>query len=62
MVPPVPPLEIPTFEAKSADPAGWIKPAAAPLQFRTTGQKKDVTLVPLNRIIDRRYAVYWQVS
>jgi hypothetical protein len=42
--------------------SSWIRPADKPLAFRTTGQKKDVTLVPLNGLFDRRYAVYWQVS
>ena len=60
--PPVPEIEIPTFHTVGADPAAWIKPAAKPLTFRTTGQKKDVTLVPLHTLFDRRYAVYWQVS
>jgi hypothetical protein len=25
-------------------------------------QTKDVTLVPFNRLVDRRYVVYWQVA
>ena len=56
------PLEIPAFRAAGADPASWIKPADKPLAFRTTGQQKDVALLPLNSIFDKRYAVYWQVS
>jgi hypothetical protein len=32
------------------------------MQFRTTSQKRDVTLVPLNSLFDRRYSVYWQVA
>ena len=60
--PPVPEIAIPTFRAPGADPSSWIKPADGPLSFRTTGQKKDVTLVPLNSLFDRRYSVYWQVS
>jgi DUF1680 family protein len=55
------PLEIPTFKTTSADPASWIKPAGAPLTFRTTGQSRDVTLVPLNSLFGKRYSVYWQV-
>jgi DUF1680 family protein len=55
------PLEIPTFKAASADPASWIKPAGAPLTFRTNGQSRDVTLVPLNSLFGKRYSVYWQV-
>jgi hypothetical protein len=60
--PPVPTIEIPTFRAAGEDPSSWIKPAGGPLTFRTAGQKKDVTLVPLNSLFDRRYSVYWQVT
>jgi len=56
------PIEIPTFQSSAADPSSWIKPADAPLTFRTTGQSKDVTLVPLNSLFGKRYSVYWQVS
>ena len=58
---PVPPVRIPTFQA-AADLDSWIKPADQPLIFRTTGQKDNVTLMPLNRIMDRRYSVYWQTT
>jgi len=60
--PPVPDLAIPSFRPGGADPSGWIKPGDKPLTFRTVGQKQDVTLVPLNRLFNRRYSVYWQVS
>jgi uncharacterized protein len=60
--PPVPNIDIPAFQAAGEDPVSWIKPADKPLAFRTTGQKRDVTLVPLNSLFDRRYSVYWQVS
>jgi uncharacterized protein len=53
--------DIPTFRAAS-EVKSWIKPADRPLTFRTTGQKQGVTLVPLNRLFDRRYAVYWRVA
>jgi DUF1680 family protein len=56
------PIEIPTFRAAAADPASWIKPGDKPLSFRTTGQQKDVALVPLNSIFDKRYSVYWEVA
>jgi len=59
--PPVPEIEIPTFRA-GPEPGAWIKPADRPQTFRTTGQKQDVTLMPLNKLFDRRYAVYWQVT
>jgi len=61
--PRVPPIDIPTFHAApNADPASWIKPGDKALTFRTTGQQKDVALVPINSIFDKRYSVYWQVS
>jgi uncharacterized protein len=60
--PPIPPIEIPTFRSEEPNVESWIVPADAPHVFRTSGQKRDVTLVPLNRLFDRRYAVYWQVS
>jgi len=59
--PPVPELEIPSFRAAGPDPGSWIK-RVGPRTFRTTGQKTDVTLVPLYNLFDRRYSVYWQVS
>ena len=60
--PPIPPIAIPTFRSEGPNVESWIVPADAPHVFRTSGQKRDVTLVPLNRLFDRRYAVYWQVS
>jgi uncharacterized protein len=58
----LPGIDIPALRAGSADPASWIKPGDDPQTFRTTGQQKDVTLVPINKIFDKRYNVYWQVS
>jgi uncharacterized protein len=60
--PRVPAIDIPTLKAEGREPDAWIKPANQPLTFRTTGQRRDVTLVPLYRLFDKRYAVYWQVS
>src|SRR4030095_12178725 len=48
----------PTLRAASADPSAWLQPAGRPLEFRTVGQQTELTLVPLNRIFDERYAVY----
>jgi uncharacterized protein len=60
------PIQVPTFRAgpsgHPADAASWIKPGDKPLSFRTIGQRKDVTLVPLNAIFDKRYSVYWEVA
>jgi len=57
------PIAVPALKAASADPATWIRPTdAAPLEFRTTGQTQDITLVPFSRIMDERYAIYWKVT
>jgi DUF1680 family protein len=56
------PIEIPAFQAKGAEPASWIKPADGALVFRTSGQSKDVTLMPINSIFGKRYSIYWNVS
>jgi hypothetical protein len=58
----MPDIEIPTFRAAGPDPRTWIGPADAPQEFRTTGQRHDVRLLPLHKLFDRRYAVYWQVT
>ena len=56
-------VEAPAFAAPSHDLADWVRPVPGrPLEFRTTGQATDVTLVPLNAILDERYAVYWKVQ
>ena len=60
--PMAPKIDVPAFKATSPDPSSWIKPADKPMTFRTTGQMQDVTLVPINKLFDRRYSVYWEVS
>ena len=71
---PTPPRQVPEYKnakppkapeliAASEDPAQWIKPVAGKsLEFRTTGQATDFTLVPLYQLFDERYAVYWRVN
>jgi uncharacterized protein len=57
-----PAVEIPAFRA-AGELSTWIKPdGKAPLTFRTAGQTRDVTLTPFNRLIGKRYSMYWQVS
>jgi DUF1680 family protein len=55
-------MEIPSFKAVATDPAAWIKPDGKLLAFHTTGQARDVSLMPLNKLVDKRYSIYWQVS
>jgi len=54
-------IAVPAFKGGGAVET-WVKPAEKPLTFRTSGQSTDVTLMPLNRIFDKRYSVYWQVG
>jgi DUF1680 family protein len=57
------PVAVPALEAASADPNSWIHPTpGSPLEFHTVGQRDDVTLVPFSRIMDERYAIYWNVT
>lgn len=62
MVPEFPPnaaIPAPTLKPRGTDVNSWISPTG-PLEFRTTGQEHDVTLVPFYKILDERYAVYWK--
>jgi DUF1680 family protein len=54
-----PPIEIPSFHGY---PLSSIRLADGPLTFRTSGQKRDVSLAPINTIFGKRYNIYWQVS
>ena len=54
-----PPIEIPEFQG---DPLSFLKPGDRALEFRTSGQQKDVALAPINSIFGRRYNVYWHVA
>lgn len=51
------------FLADADDLDSWITPVQGqPLTFETTGQPTDLTLIPLNRIIDQPYGVYWIIT
>jgi len=55
---PVPPITV------SGDAVGnWIEPVKGePLAFRTRGQATDIRLIPLYRISNERYTVYWKTA
>ena len=63
-VPEIPgdPLPVPSITASASDPTGWLERVPGRLEFRTRAGNPPLTLVPLNRILDERYAVYWQVA
>jgi uncharacterized protein len=57
------PVAAPAIKARSRDPASWLAPVTGrPLEFRTVGQQAALTLVPLNQVLDERYAVYWKME
>ncbi len=57
----IPQVDIPKLKSRGAKLEDWIEPVPGkPLQFRTTGQRQDVVLMPLNQSWDR-FAVYWTV-
>jgi uncharacterized protein len=57
-------IEVPTFAGQPAAIAAKIKPAGAPLTFRTegVGRPADVTLVPYYKMAHQRYNLYWQIQ
>lgn len=60
---PLEPVAAPAFRAPADDPATWVRPVEGrPLEFVTTGQQRDVTLVPFYTLFDERYGVYWRVT
>ncbi len=50
------------FLADAADPASWLKPVEGKaLTFRTAGQTREVTFIPLYKVMTEPYGVYWLV-
>jgi hypothetical protein len=51
---------LPVLKGDPAKPENWLKPVPQqPLTFRTQGQAADRTLLPLYRVLDQKYTVYW---
>ncbi len=56
-------LPVSPIVARSADPSDWLERVnGEELEFRSVGQEKNLTFVPLNRIFDERYAVYFRMT
>ena len=56
------PISVPVIAAASPEPHSWLSRSGQELEFRTVGQARELTLVPLNSIFDERYAVYWRIE
>jgi DUF1680 family protein len=54
--------KVPDIVADFTKPTAWIEPdSKQPLTFRAVGQSQPMTMIPLYKVIDERYAVYWKV-
>jgi hypothetical protein len=56
------PIAAPGFVVDHSDPPDWIAPSGTPLAFHTIGQARDIDFVPLYRLFDERYAIYWRLT
>jgi hypothetical protein len=55
-------VELRDVEVVAGSPGDWSRALAdAGLAFRTGGQARALSLVPLNRLFGQRYGVYWRV-
>jgi len=60
---PLKPVAAPALRARAGGPESWMQRSAGnSLEFKTAGPGQEVTLIPLCKILDERYAVYWKVS
>lgn len=56
-------IPVPEIKAAGKDPTAWVEPVnEKQLTFRTTGQPANVELIPLYKLFDERYTVYWKVN
>ncbi|HEY2276022.1 MAG TPA: beta-L-arabinofuranosidase domain-containing protein [Steroidobacteraceae bacterium] len=56
------PIPVAPLAVRSQDPASWLTPVAGrTLEFRTRDQNNDLTFIPLSRLFDERYAVYFRI-
>lgn len=43
--------------------SSWLTPVAGqPLHFSVAGQDTGITLLPLSKVIDQKYGVYWRIA
>jgi hypothetical protein len=54
---------IPVPAISAGDSVNWVEPVKGEtLAFKTAGQSTGVDLVPLYKLFDERYTVYWKVN
>lgn len=56
-------IPVPEISSAAKDAASWVEPVKDDhLTFRTVGQSANVDLIPLYKLFDERYTVYWKVN
>ncbi len=56
-------IPVPEISSSGKDATSWVEPLKDKrLAFRTTGQSTNVELIPLYKLFDERYTVYWKVN
>jgi DUF1680 family protein len=56
-----PDFPTPILTGDMKQPQEWIKPVSGkPLTFRTVGQPLDLTFVPIHKVVDESYGLYWR--
>lgn len=57
------PVSVPDIKNDSKDPLAWVEPTSgSALTFRTAGQSSSTNIIPLYKIANERYVVYWKVQ
>ncbi len=57
------PADVPVIQANRDGLASWVEPVAGKtLTFRTVGQPRATSLIPLYKLQGERYVVYWKVN
>jgi hypothetical protein len=56
------PPPTPSIRAAGEDVSSWVaRVVGRTLEFRTIGQASELTLVPLYKLFDERYVIFWNV-
>ncbi len=56
-------MDVQALRGSTSDPASFIKPVQGrPLTFEMTGQPRNLMLMPLYSMFEKRYVVYWPVA
>jgi hypothetical protein len=56
-------MQVPQLRASKTGPDSWLKRAdGEAVEFRTSGQPRDITFVPFHRLNGERYSIYWTVA